>query len=376
MNSLQTDGERQLSWDRVNNAVQRCSERLVSACIAEDFASIAHTCREGLISLSQAIWDPDRHPVTDVENVSGNDAKRMLNAYFAIEFSGSNTSSESIRKIAKASVDLANAVQQRRTASFNDASLALESFVYLVNIAAISEKRCNASRPWEIIRNSPTLDEFEYAAIASRDNFTLTAYTPGVIWDTILMPGAKLAIQIFPAFSLNKSASVPIEIIDRLHANFVPNGSISFDGRPSPDGHLMWAMPTPGPDLTAPHRFSTWCSQITSRAILFVVLSIQDMETATDAIDGYALEKYLATNILRFCAGYNNLGVTGPAFISVSLTDVLNKTLCRSRPSAAKGFNRPFILLPDLYLSDIAAVVDKDLQPIKDKLWRAAGWPA
>ena len=142
--------DNKLAWDRVNDTVQKCSERLIAARVAEDFESIAHLCREGLISLAQAVWDPLRHPVSDVDNVSETDAKRKLDAYFSVEFKGSSSAQAAMKKLAKASVELANAVQHRRSASFRDAALSIEAFVALVNIVAVSEKRCSPERPWEI----------------------------------------------------------------------------------------------------------------------------------------------------------------------------------------------------------------------------------
>jgi hypothetical protein len=69
MKPIPTQDERQLLWERVNDTVLRCSEKLVSAKIAADFSGIGHACRDGLTTLAQAIWEPERHPVTDVGNV-------------------------------------------------------------------------------------------------------------------------------------------------------------------------------------------------------------------------------------------------------------------------------------------------------------------
>jgi hypothetical protein len=369
-----TPKERQLQWDRVNDTVQRCAERLVSARISADYSGIGHSCRDGLSALAQAIYDPDRHPATDDKTVSSADAKRMFDAYFAAEFSGTSHTNEAVRKLAKASFDLANAVQHRVNASFDDAALAMEAFGFLVNVAAIAEKRCNSTRPWEVIRSSPSADQLLQAAVSLRHDLILKANIPGQIWDTILRPGPRLDIQIFPAFSLNAFAEIPSESLDECHYAFVPEDSKSLEERPGLEGWLMWASPVPGPDASAPHRFSEWCSRITSNAIFYLATSVGHMGTPPDAIDGDVLEKYILRNVLKFCAGYKGIGISGPAIVSVSLSGVLNKELTRSRPSEAKGFIQPFVVLPDLRVSDIASVTDEDLRPLTDKLWRAAGW--
>lgn len=366
--------ERRLLWDRVNDTVQRCAERLVSARISADYSGIGHSCRDGLLTLAQAIYDPDRHPATDDKTISSADAKRMFDAYFTAEFSGGSHANEAVRKLAKASFDLANAVQHRVNASFDDAALAMEAFGFLVNVAAIAEKRCNSARPWEVIRSSPSADQLLQAAVSSRQDLSLKANIPGQIWDTILRPGPRLDIQIFPAFSLNAFAEIPSGILDECHYAFVPEDSETLEERPGLEGWLMWSSPLPGPDASAPHRFSEWCSRITSDAIFYLATSIGHMGKHPDAIDGDMLEKYISRNVVKFCGGYQGIGTSGPAIVSVSLSGVLNKQLTRSRPSEAKGFNQPFVVLPDLRVSDIASVTDEDLRPLTDKLWRAAGW--
>lgn len=372
MKPIPTQDERQLLWERVNDTVLRCSEKLVSAKIAADFSGIGHACRDGLTTLAQAIWDPERHLVTDIGKVGTADVKRKFDAYFSVEYGSSDH--EEMRKLAKAAFDLANTVQHRANASFPDAALAMEAFAAVVNIVAIAEKRCDVSRPWEITRSSPSVDQLMEAAVASRHNLSQQTSIAGIFWDTILMPGSRLDIQIFPSFSLYAGAEVPGDMLDQIHTAFLPDNVMRFDERPMIDGWNMWAPRVPGPNPDAPHRFSMWCSRIANNAVSCLITSIADMEAKPGAIDGYAVETYITTHIQKFSLGYRKIGISGPAIISVSLLDVLNKELVRSRPSDAKGFNRQFVTLPDLRVSDIACVSPEDLSPFIDKLWRAAGW--
>lgn len=374
MTAEHTPEERRLLWDRVNDTVERCAEKLLSARISSDYSGIGHACRDGLITLAQAVYSPNRHPPTDDKNVSSSDAKRMFDAYFAAEFSGAIHTNEAVRKLAKASFDLANAIQHRANASFDDAVLAMEAFGFLVNVVAIAEKRSDSTRPWEVVRSSPSAGQLLEAAASVRQDLSLKANIPGQIWDTILRPGPRLDIQIFPAFSLNPAAEIPTETLDRCHYAFIPEDCATMDERPALDGWLMWALPLPGPDASAPHRFSDWCSRITNDAIFYLATSINHMEITGDALNGDMLQSYILRNIMKFSGGYEGLGIRCPAIISLSLFGVLNKELTRSRPSGAKGFNQPFVAFPDLRVSDISLVTEEDLQPLIDKLWRAAGW--
>lgn len=121
-------------WERVDRAVTKAHKSLSSAQHEEDYQSVGHLCREILISLAQEVWDEAKHPITDVVP-SPTDAKRMLDAFLTIELASS--SNEAARRLAKTALDLANALQHRRTASFKDAAMCLEATTLVVNFVSI-----------------------------------------------------------------------------------------------------------------------------------------------------------------------------------------------------------------------------------------------
>lgn len=92
-------------------------------------------CRETLISLAQAIFDPNVHLSADGVKPSETDAKRMLEAYVEKELPGSNN--EAARRYAKAALSLANDLQHSRTASFQEAAVCAEATASVVNFIAI-----------------------------------------------------------------------------------------------------------------------------------------------------------------------------------------------------------------------------------------------
>jgi hypothetical protein len=63
-------------------------QRLESAAAEEQFQAVGLLCREALISLAQAVYDPDVHQTLDKVKASDTDAKRMLEAYIAVALGG------------------------------------------------------------------------------------------------------------------------------------------------------------------------------------------------------------------------------------------------------------------------------------------------
>lgn len=122
-------------WTRVDRTVGRLRDRLATSRNEEDFQAVGLLGRETLISLAQAVYAPDRHPALDGTQPSPTDAKRMLEAYFAVELPG-GTNAEA-RGHARSALAFANALQHRRTATFRDAALCVEATTAVVNITAI-----------------------------------------------------------------------------------------------------------------------------------------------------------------------------------------------------------------------------------------------
>jgi hypothetical protein len=126
-------------WPRVDRALGELRRRVEEAGTEEQFQAAGLLCREVLISLAQAVYDAERHPATDGTAPSDTDAKRMLDAYLAAEMAGGDNAAA--RRHAKASLDLANALQHQRTATFRQAALCSETTASVVNIIAIISGR-------------------------------------------------------------------------------------------------------------------------------------------------------------------------------------------------------------------------------------------
>ncbi|MHA3792651.1 hypothetical protein [Sphingomonas sp. YL-JM2C] len=112
-------------WERVDRALSKARTQLETASAEEDCLAIGLLCREVIISLAQAVYDPTIHESLDGVRPSDTDAKRMLDAYIAHVFPGDGN--KEIRQHARASLGLAVHLQHRRTATRQLAALCVEA---------------------------------------------------------------------------------------------------------------------------------------------------------------------------------------------------------------------------------------------------------
>ena len=126
-------------WARVDRTVGELRERLASATHEEQFQAVGLLCREALISLAQAVHIPEQHPTLDSIAPSPTDAKRMLEAYIAVELGGKTN--DEARKHARSALALAANLQHKRTAGFRDAAMCVEATTSVTNIIAVISGR-------------------------------------------------------------------------------------------------------------------------------------------------------------------------------------------------------------------------------------------
>lgn len=122
-------------WERVDRTVEKARGDIEIAQEEEDFQSVGLLCREILISLAQAVYDPAIHESLDGQRPGDTDARRMLEAFISCTVPGPHN--ELLRGHAKASLKLAVGLQHQRTAEFRNAALCLEATSSLVNVIAI-----------------------------------------------------------------------------------------------------------------------------------------------------------------------------------------------------------------------------------------------
>jgi len=125
-------------WERVDRALAKARQQFSTAEAEEDFQSIGLLCREVLISLAQAVYDPSIHQTLDGVAPSSTDANRMLDAFVAHAMPGA--SHKEVRQHARASLALALNLQHRRTAARQLAALCLEATASTAAVVTIIAK--------------------------------------------------------------------------------------------------------------------------------------------------------------------------------------------------------------------------------------------
>lgn len=127
-------------WERVDRALEKSRDALTNtATYEEDFQAIGLLCREVIISLGQAVYNPEEYKLSDGTEPSKTDAYRMIELFIGKIISGKKN--DNIRKYAKASLQLALELQHKRTANYRNAALCLEATSSIVNIIAILSGR-------------------------------------------------------------------------------------------------------------------------------------------------------------------------------------------------------------------------------------------
>ena len=131
-----------IGWQRVDRTMNRIRELLTTASTEEHFQEVGVVCREGLISVAQAVFDPSLHrPLpNDSTDVSDTDVKRMIARYVAVECPGG--ADKEVRRCVNSAADLANKVTHKRTSDYRDAALCAQATFNVIGlISLISGKR-------------------------------------------------------------------------------------------------------------------------------------------------------------------------------------------------------------------------------------------
>lgn len=108
-------------------------DRLRSAETPEQYQAIGQLGRDALVSLAQSVFRPEVHWRVSEPVPSATDSKRQLDAYLATSLAGG--SNEETRSYVRSSVQLADALTHKRTATHTDAkvvAIATESLIRLV----------------------------------------------------------------------------------------------------------------------------------------------------------------------------------------------------------------------------------------------------
>lgn len=128
-------------WDRITRTLTKIKRDSNNAKNEEDFQTVGLLCREVIISLAQAVYNPKLHGSTDEKGVviGNSDANRMIGNYVNIKLSGG--SNEELRAYARNTNKLANRLTHERNATKKDMLLSVASTIALINFIGIIEEK-------------------------------------------------------------------------------------------------------------------------------------------------------------------------------------------------------------------------------------------
>ena len=128
-------------WERIQRTITKIKRDSSSARNEEDFQAIGLLCRDVIISLAQAVYNPQIHGATDETGtqVGNADAVRMIGNYVNVKLSGGHH--KVLRAYAKATNDLANQLTHKRSATKRDMLLTVSSTIALINFVGIIEEK-------------------------------------------------------------------------------------------------------------------------------------------------------------------------------------------------------------------------------------------
>ena len=91
-------------WTKVDRQIDGVRAALEGARTEEDYQGVGHRCREAIISLAQAVYQPGVHRSPDGTDPSASDAKRMIEAYLVTEHPGDGN--KAARQLVKAAFNV------------------------------------------------------------------------------------------------------------------------------------------------------------------------------------------------------------------------------------------------------------------------------
>ncbi|WAP52637.1 hypothetical protein OL239_05285 [Arthrobacter sp. ATA002] len=120
-------------WSRVDLEIAEMRRHFNAATSQQDYSNVGNDCVAILEALSAAVYVHEKHGEAESPEPSVASTKTRFDRFVEVEVRGSENSY--IRKLARASIELSQAVKHRReTATRTDAGIAADSVILLANI--------------------------------------------------------------------------------------------------------------------------------------------------------------------------------------------------------------------------------------------------
>lgn len=120
-------------WPRVDEEISELRRHFESASTVQDYSNIGNDCVSTLEALSATAYSHDRHGREGEVEPPVAKTKDRLGRYIEVELAGRENAN--MRKLARATIEVAQAVKHRRgTTTRNDAGIAADSVILLANM--------------------------------------------------------------------------------------------------------------------------------------------------------------------------------------------------------------------------------------------------
>ena len=119
-------------WSRVDAEINELRRHFAMARSEQDYRNVGNDCVAVLERLSEAVFDPDRHLQEGEEIPPAANTKLRIGRF--VEHAAAGHANQEVRKVARAVIEIAQAVKHRSTPSRRDAGIAADSVIQLANI--------------------------------------------------------------------------------------------------------------------------------------------------------------------------------------------------------------------------------------------------
>lgn len=197
-----------------------------------------------------------------------------------------------------------------------------------------------------------------------------------------LIEGAKLVLHILPVDSFTTGRCFEVSVLkEKAISVMAPIGSSGYSNMYNLDGFITYN--SAGSNL----EYRQGRSAAESYALLFrngLVESVcADLTREKDGkwfIPGTAYEEYIIKGVIRYITVLKALGIAGPLVMFVTIIGVHGVCLSVDyRLSGGNPIDRDLLVLPEIFVEDYEALLDKNitakaLRPIFDSVWNACGF--
>lgn len=221
-----------------------------------------------------------------------------------------------------------------------------------------------------LIRDASPQDDRAELAVGALHDLATHAFN-GMLPELVSKP--FLTLRLAP-FAATEAPRLDPTKVNAVIARFPP--SVSDKVKTGANGAQWWSCAMPRRIEGLPNPETLWQMRLVRPGNLEFQMTIgrRINDDPTMLVDGRWLEAQVVRNLERMTAIANELGLAGPAAISVSLKGMEDVELTRSRPGG-NMIGHHDVFLPTPILEDMRAPIADQLRDSFDRLWLWSGWP-